>query len=115
MGQYINFLPSVYSSGAVYGVDFLFQNLTNVDNNFNFTIHPGATRNFDVTIIDDSRAEWSFRYLSDDNINYGLYINDSLELVYCEGDYISIDDDDGRLGPVVIETWNYEHNVLVML
>ena len=74
------------------GEDFEFQNVNMSSPTFNFTISAGATRSFDVTIIDDSIAEMEYEHL----IFYiGLYDSDGMN--YCDSDYIYIEDNDGNI------------------
>ena len=84
-------LPSGY---PIPGVDFYFQNITNETQYFNFTIPAGSTRNFPLTIIDDSVAEYDSTY---GYLLYNLGIYDSGQRLYCDYVRITIDDDDGRL------------------
>jgi hypothetical protein len=86
-------IPYSGTYSPIPGVDFDFQGLTNSSRVFNFTISAGATRNFDVTIIDDSVTECH----SNEGILFviGVYNNGSSRVDYCENTYIYIDDNDG--------------------
>ena len=44
-------------------MDFDFQNITDGMPFFNFNISAGSTRNFPLTIIDDSVAEYHHKYI----------------------------------------------------
>ena len=60
-------------------------------NIFNFTISAGATRSFDLTIIDDNIAEYRLG-----RIGFQVGVYDSDRMIYCEYDYIYVEDDDGN-------------------
>ena len=64
-------------------------NITSYPFVFNFTMPAGATRGFDLTIIDDNIAEYYYERII---INLGMYESD--EMVTC---YIDIEDNDGNL------------------
>ena len=81
------------SDPAIPGVDFYFQNITDETRYFNFTISPGSTRSFPLTIIDDTVAESRFNeYL---NLRIGIY--DSDQRLYYDKTQIGIEDNDGKL------------------
>ena len=62
---------------AIVGEDYEFSNITQSPPYFNFTISPGATRSFDITIIDDNVAENRHHY-------YYYYVyRDFGELIAC--------------------------------
>ena len=84
------------------GVDYEFQNLTNVTHTFNFTISPGATRSFNLTVIDDDIAEYRQYHNEDESVVYelGVYgsfgVYGSLKQLFCDYGYIYIEDNDGK-------------------
>ena len=84
---------SLSSDPAFPGVDFHFQNITNETRYFDFTISPGSTRNFPLTIIDDGFAE---NHIEDIYFELGIY-DDSGWRLYRDRMGILIDDNDGRL------------------
>ena len=60
---------------------------------FNFTISAGATRTFDLTIIDDNIAEDDYY----DRIYIDLWVYESDGgMYYCDSYYIYIEDNDGK-------------------
>ena len=71
--------------------DVVFENnnITSYPFVFNFTMPAGATKSFDLTIIDDNIAEYYYERII---INLGMYESD--EMVTC---YIDIEDNDGNL------------------
>ena len=76
-------------------MDYEFQNITVSLNVFNFTISAGATRSFDLTIIDDNIAErHGFDRLGLIGFYVGVY--DSNGMNFCDYDHIYIEDDDGN-------------------
>ena len=52
----------------------------------------GATRSFDLTIIDDNVAEYYYYY---DRIYISLGMYESDEMVFCDYHHIYIEDNDG--------------------
>ena len=62
---------------------------------FNFTISAGATRTFDLTIIDDNIAEHSYYYRERIYIDLLVYESDG-GTDYCDSYYIHIEDNDGK-------------------
>ena len=64
-------------------------NITSYPFVFNFTMPAGATRSFDLTIIDDNIAEYYYERII---INLGMYESDEM-VTY----YIDIEDNDGNL------------------
>ena len=68
-------------------MDFDFQNITDETRYFNFDISAGSTRNFPLTIIDDSVAEYHREY-----IYYFIGLSDDGICEYAE---ITIEDNDG--------------------
>ena len=64
------------SFDAILGEDYEFPNITQSSPYFNFTISPGATRSFDITIIDDNVAE--------NRLYYIFYYRDFGDLIACE-------------------------------
>ena len=61
---------------------------------FNFTISAGATRTFDLTIIDDNIAERDYYY---NRIYIALQVYESGGGTgYCDSYYIYIEDNDGK-------------------
>ena len=92
-------------------MDFLFQNLTGSMNVFNFTILSGATRTFDLTIVDDSRAEFQ-GYYYDERVYYSLAIyNSSGRQIYCDGDSFYIEDNDGRFRYAWCSFYKYFYDI----
>ena len=67
------------SFDAIPGEDYEFPNITQSSPYFNFTISPGATRSFDITIIDDNVAENRHHYYY-----YYYYYHDFDELIAYE-------------------------------
>ena len=61
---------------------------------FNFTISAGATRTFDLTIIDDNIAEYD-DYYGSIYIDLGVYESDG-GMYYCDSYTIQIEDNDGK-------------------
>ena len=65
---------------------------------FNFTISAGATRTFDLTIIDDNIAEdddYYYYYRERIDINLLVYESDG-GTDYCDSYNIHIEDNDGK-------------------
>ena len=72
-------------------MNFIFANINESSRDFNFTISAGATRSFDLIIIDDNFAE---RYYRDEvYFEIGVYI--SSDRYYCDDGYIIIENNDG--------------------
>ena len=72
-------------------MDYKFANISATVNIFNFTISPGATRSFEMTIINDNIAEYRRKFLT-----HELHMYSSLGVEYVATRYIYIDDDDGK-------------------
>ena len=83
-----------YSSDSTSAMDILFPNHNFTVNPFyNFTMAPGETRCFEITIIDDNIAEIRHYLILD----LGYYVgNDSDTPRYCGSRYIDIYDNDGK-------------------
>ena len=65
---------------------------------FNFTMPAGATRSFNLTVIDDNIAEdyfyYYYYYFEDIFINLGIY--EAGERMLCDYSSIRIEDNDGN-------------------
>ena len=77
---------------AIPGEDFEFQNITQSSRFFNFTISPGATKRFDVTIINDSLADYHREVI---RLIVGIYVPGGRN--HCCSVNFYIEDDDGKL------------------
>ena len=83
---------SLLLTDSLYGMNFIFANITESSLYFNFTISAGATRSFDIIIIDDNFAE---RYHRDEvYFDIGVYVS-SYRYYYCDDGYIDIESNDG--------------------
>ena len=77
---------------AIPGEDFEFQNITRSSRFFNFTISPGVSKRFDVTIINDSLADY---YSEPIRLIVGIYVPGGRN--HCCSASLYIEDDDGKL------------------
>ena len=77
---------------AIPGEDFEFQNITPSSRFFNFTISPGVSKRFDLTIINDSLADY---YREVIRLIVGIYVPGGRN--HCCNVYFYIEDDDGKL------------------
>ena len=82
-------------------------NITSYPFVFNFTMPAGATRSFDLTIIDDNVAEY---YYFDGRIYIDVGMYESNEMVYCDYYRIDIEDNDGMQHTVIIMLITPNHN-----
>lgn len=69
----------------------MFQNVTESQSVFDFIISPGATRSFELIIIDDNIAEFHRK-----EIDYDLYVHGFNGIDYIDRKTIYIKDNDGK-------------------
>ena len=83
---------SLLLTDSRHGMNFIFANITESSRYFNFTLFAGATRSFDLIIIDDNFAESYYR----DDVYFGIGVyNSSDRYYYCDSGYIRIENNDG--------------------
>ena len=97
---------SLLLTDSLYGMNFIFANITESSRYFNFTISAGATRSFDLIIIDDNFAE-SYYY---DYVYFYIGVYVSSDRYYCDNGYIDIENNDGMCG-TTLYTKNYTTDV----
>ena len=76
---------------SFYGMNFIFPNITESSRYFNFTISAGATRSFDLTIIDDKYAE-PYYY---DDVFFDIGVYNCSDREHCGDGSIRIKGNDG--------------------
>ena len=83
-----------YNIDSTSAMDILFPNHNFTVNPFyNFTMAPGQTRCFEITIIDDNIAEREHSL----DLDLGYYVgNDSDRRWHCDNRYIYLYDNDGK-------------------
>ena len=82
-------------SDAILGEDYEFPNITLSSPYFDFAILPGATRSFDITIIDNNVAKYhDFDYIGH-LITFDIWVYVSEGRDFCGRHRVHIEDDDG--------------------